>query len=109
MPRLKCGVDTCAYWHDKYCIREGIRVKGEKALAVAETRCSSYRPRSRTARNSFHLEIGKLGDSLHLEVSCEAVNCIFNRREICHAQEIKIDGTRARKSAETFCSSFVLK
>ena len=50
MPRLKCGVDTCAYWRDKYCIREA-SVKGEKA-AVAETRCSSYRPRSRTARNS---------------------------------------------------------
>ncbi|HHZ12104.1 MAG TPA: DUF1540 domain-containing protein [Acholeplasmataceae bacterium] len=109
MPRLKCGVDTCAYWHGEYCIREGIHVKGESAFAVAETRCSSYRQRGRTAGNTFHLEIGKLGDPQYLEVSCEAVNCLFNKREVCRAEEIKIDGSRARKSAETFCSSFVLK
>lgn len=110
MPKLKCGVDTCSYWHDRYCVREGIHVKGETALTEADTKCASYRLRSRTAgENSYHLEIGKLGDPSTLDVSCEAVNCVFNKRQICQANEIKIDGTRARKSAETFCSSFQLK
>jgi hypothetical protein len=111
MPRLKCGVDTCTYWHERFCVRDGIQVKGDTALEENETRCSSYRKREREgADKSYKMEIGLLGDDAkNLEVNCEAVNCVFNRRLICQAKDIKIDGTRARRSGETFCSSFKLK
>lgn len=110
MPRLKCGVDSCTYWHKKYCVRDGILVKGETALSENETKCSSYRKGDRKATDrSYKFEIGRIGDPKFLDVSCEAMNCVFNKRRICHAEDIKIDGSRARRSSETFCSSFELK
>ncbi|MDD4000682.1 MAG: DUF1540 domain-containing protein [Bacilli bacterium] len=111
MPKLKCGVDSCAYWHNQICIREGIQVKGDTALDIAETRCSSYRKREKEATDeSYKMEIGILGPEVfNLEVKCEAQNCVFNKRLSCHAQDIKIDGSRARASRDTFCSSFHLK
>lgn len=111
MPRLKCGVSSCLYWHDKFCIRDGISVKGDTALQENETHCGSYKKREReSADKSYNLEIGRLGDAdKHLDVNCEAVNCLFNRSLLCQAKDIKIDGTRAKNSRETFCSSFELK
>lgn len=111
MPRLKCGVNTCVFWHDKLCTRSGIAVRGETALDNGETRCASYHKRDRESNNDLYkIEIGSFADiDMHLSVNCEAVNCRFNRNLMCHAHEIKIDGTRAKNTKDTFCASFELK
>ena len=111
MPRLKCGVTHCTYWVEQYCVREGITVKGDTALKENETRCSSFKHSNRErAEKNYNLEIGTFGNpNKYLDVSCEAVNCVFNRNLLCYAKDIKIDGTRAKQSRETFCSSFQLK
>lgn len=109
MPKLKCGVDTCVYFYTNYCARSGISVKGETALTDNETKCSSYRKRDRVANDIYKFEIGSIGVSEYLSVNCDAVNCLYNRNLLCKAKEITIDGSRAKISEETFCSSFLLK
>jgi hypothetical protein len=110
MPRLKCGVDSCIFWHDRFCSRSGIQVKGDTALEEDETRCASYHKRDRISTNqNYNLEIGDIGLDMYLSVNCEAVNCKYNHNLMCHADEIKIDGSRAHNSKDTFCSSFDLK
>jgi len=110
MPRLKCGVDSCVFWKSKLCTRSGIQVKGDTALDNDETRCSSYHKKDRESKSDlYNIELGSFGIDMNLSVNCEAVNCKYNRNLLCHAQEIKIDGSRAKNTKDTFCSSFELK
>jgi hypothetical protein len=108
MPRLKCGVDSCIYWRDRLCVRQGIHVIGSRAHSESETACDSYFKKDRDYRE-FDVEIGTFGVDMHLRVDCEALNCKFNENHECFAHEIKIDGSRARRTQDTFCSSFELK
>lgn len=111
MPILKCGVNTCTYFYDHRCSKSVIKVTGDDALREDETNCSSYHKRDRHAEDDYNLEIGTIDNIIsdYLSVNCEALNCIYNRNELCYAKDIKIDGTRAKHSEETFCSSFVNK
>ncbi|HHZ17796.1 MAG TPA: DUF1540 domain-containing protein [Acholeplasmataceae bacterium] len=111
MPRLKCGVKTCVFYRERHCTRENIVVKGSTALAEEETKCQSFSrevPDNRDDR--YKMEIGSIGEiNYHMPVYCEAVNCKFNTHRVCRAKEIKIDGSRALHSDQTFCSSFAIK
>lgn len=39
-------------------------------------------------------------------LNCEAVNCIYNKEELCSKGDIMVGGKQAEKSAETCCESF---
>lgn len=109
MPLLKCGVNTCTYFYDGRCSKSVIKVTGNDAIREKETNCSSYHLRDRHAEDNYNLEIATIDDIIsdYLSVNCEALNCTFNRNALCYAKDIKIDGTRAKNSTETFCSSFL--
>lgn len=111
MPLLKCGVNTCTYFYDERCSKSVIEVVSEAAKKVLDTHCASYHRQDRSAYDNYNLEIATLDDIIsdYLSVNCEALNCIYNRNELCFAKEIKIDGTRAKEYKDTFCASFVNK
>lgn len=108
MPLLKCGVKPCVFYEDKHCTRISIVVQGDQARIEEETHCGSFHKKERESKNDiYQIEMASLGHiNEHMSVNCEATNCRFNRNLLCHAEEIKIDGTRAHHSNETFCSSF---
>lgn len=111
MPLLKCGVNSCIYFYNERCSRSVIKVMGETATREKDTNCSSFSEVKRQAEDDYNLEIATIDDIIsdYLSVNCDATNCIYNRNELCHAKDIKIDGTRARNYKETFCSSFTKK
>lgn len=111
MPLLKCGVDTCSYFYDGKCSKSVIKVSGYGALKESDTNCASYHKRNRTAYDDYNLEIATIDDIIsdYLSVNCSALNCIYNRNELCYAKDIKIDGTNAKLYKDTCCSSFVNK
>jgi len=112
MPRLKCGVKSCIFYHDNNCTRSSIIVKGPTALDRDETRCHSYHRKKPEDKNDFlyKIEIGSIGEiNYHMPVYCEAINCKYNQQQICYAKEIKINGSRAHSTKDTFCSSFTVK
>ena len=110
MPLLKCGVKPCVFYQDHHCTRISIMVKGEEAHLETETRCESFHKRERENKNDIYkIELASLGTiNEHMSVNCEAVHCLYNRNLLCYAKEIKIDGTRAKNTKDTFCSSFEL-
>lgn len=111
MPLLKCGVDTCTYFYENRCSKSVIKVTSFDALQEKETNCASFHKRDRTAFDDYNLEIATIDEIIsdYLSVNCTAINCVYNRNELCYAKEIKIDGTKAKFYKDTFCSSFVNK
>jgi len=39
-------------------------------------------------------------------VSCDAINCEFQRSGCCHADNIRVQSPEAMRKSETFCSTF---
>ncbi|MCK9536530.1 MAG: DUF1540 domain-containing protein [Bacilli bacterium] len=112
MPRLKCDVNSCIFFQNNNCTRSSIVVKGPTALDEAETRCHSYHRKMPNDKNDFlyQIEIGSIGEiNYHMPVYCEAINCKYNLYQVCYAKDIKIGGSRALSTKDTFCSSFIIK
>lgn len=101
MTRLDCNVIGCAYNGDNSCKRADINVAGEEASRARDTCCSSFVPRgSGSASNSFGTP------SKDTQVFCDAVECMYNRRNSCRANHIGISGSRADHRSGTECASF---
>lgn len=109
MPELKCGVVKCKYHYNFRCSKSAIKVTGTNAASEKDTNCESFREKDRLGKDHYNLEIGTIDDIIsdHLSVNCEVANCTYNRNLLCYAKDIKIDGTSASKSSETFCSTFL--
>ena len=43
---------------------------------------------------------------MHLEVACEAKNCVYNSQGMCDAEHIDIAGISASAIGETLCATF---
>ena len=101
MTRLDCNVVTCAYNADNCCKREAINVRGEDASTSSQTACGSFSTSS-AATNACRGDACK-----ETEVSCEAVECMYNSGHQCRANHIGISGGRAEAGKDTECASFV--
>lgn len=105
MTVLDCSVVNCTYNEDNSCKRHDIIVEGNDAQVSSETRCGSFAPKGcGCATNSA--SCNHIKDT---NVSCEAVECIYNESKKCSAKHIGIAGGHADNSKETECGSFVCK
>lgn len=103
MPVLRCNVKTCLHNEDEYCCKGKILVEGENATSARATCCSSFDERTgETFKNRYETP------DTHLAVSCEAVNCIYNKKKKCVAEHITISGNQASIADETECASFTI-
>ncbi len=101
MPVLKCHVTTCLHNEENCCCKGKIQVDGEHATNCHSTCCSSFDERTgETFKNRYETP------DTNLAVSCEATNCIYNKKKKCSAEHITIDGTRAAIADQTECASF---
>lgn len=101
MTKLVCSVDTCVHNSDHYCCKGKIQVDGERAEMPASTCCASFNEKKdNCARNSYETP-----DEV-LEVSCDAVKCIYNKNMKCSASKIGIAGSGAKKMEQTECATF---
>lgn len=86
-----------------------IKVIGEEASNPKETACASFHKKKRiTSDDIYKVEFGRLdGINQYISIECESVNCIYNLKEICTAEKVKISGgAKASKYLETVCDTF---
>lgn len=104
MTKLNCIVKNCYYNKDSKCCREGIDVHGEDATVTDATYCSSFKQGEDTySSKECHCDAGP---EKMLDVTCEAVHCVFNSNTKCHADKITIEGSGAKHESQTECGSF---
>ncbi len=101
MTRLECNVCNCVHNADKCCCRREILVDGHNARDPEGTCCASF-DESRGGRftNLFKTPETKL------EVSCDAVSCVYNEDNCCIARTISINGDGACACEETCCGTY---
>lgn len=100
MTKLVCSVDTCAHNSDHYCCKGKIQVEGEQADSAASTCCASFDEKGKSCCNACTTPDEKL------EVSCDAVKCMYNKNHACSAKNIGIAGSGAKKMEQTECATF---
>ena len=101
MTDLKCCVTTCYYNEDNGCCKGNIKVEGRDSDTPKDTCCGSFKERTKDACSN-QMEHPKKS----IEVSCEAVKCIYNCNMKCSANDIGIAGSHAKEVSQTECSSF---
>ncbi|MGE4272652.1 MAG: DUF1540 domain-containing protein [Desulfitobacterium sp.] len=46
---------------------------------------------------------------MSIQLKCDAVNCVYNRGQLCSAEEIKVQGGQTTGGDDTFCGTFSSK
>lgn len=110
MPKLKCDVKNCVYNADMCCCKSIIKIVGDDALKKDDTTCASFHKRKRVDTNDIYKEeFAKFeGINQYISIECESRHCLYNIKDICTAEKVKIaGGAKAQKALHTQCSSFV--
>lgn len=101
MTQLECSVKNCMHNSDHCCCKRSITVDGRTACKADETCCASFdENRGGSFKNLFKTP------ETRLEISCDAVKCIYNEDNRCKAQNVGIAGDGASNSDQTRCSTF---
>lgn len=101
MTKLECSVTNCLHNSDDCCCRQAIVVDGQDAKKKEDTCCCSFDEKKEGSfMNVFQTPEKKL------DVSCEAVKCIYNEDHHCIADHIGITGDYATTADQTLCASF---
>lgn len=95
MTDLKCSVYNCAHQKGGCCCKPNIMVKGQGDT----TECSSFAPKGVENSTGYSTPNDKL------EISCSAVECIYNDEARCKADRVSINTMGGAAS----CSTFVKK
>lgn len=103
MTKLKCDACSCDYNKDYYCCLNGIDVGGRNASEKEHTCCESFEHSDGAMTNSVQEPVP------HMEIGCDAVNCVHNDDCKCKAGEICICGDHACHCQETACDTFECK
>ena len=104
MTKLGCSVTTCLHNADLCCCKNQITVEGKDAKTSDCTCCGSFDEKSGDSfKNSYQ------SPNTHLEVQCEAINCAYNEKKVCRAENIGIAGTGATTANQTECATFKLR
>lgn len=109
MTRLSCNAGNCASNKNKLCCRPSIQVQGQQAEHACDTRCQSFSEKENGSACAPCNSTQRNNGNSHLEVKCNAMNCIHNQGGDCQAENIHINGAAARSFSETECSSFRAK
>ena len=103
MTNLDCNVKSCCHNdnEDARCCLSSINVQGHNACQCDETCCGSFfEDKTGAGKNSCK------DPNETLDITCEAVNCVYNDNKACNAEHIDISGVFASSSGETVCSTF---
>ncbi len=101
MTDLTCSAECCIHNSDRCCCKGDILVEGARATCCSDTCCASFDERAEgCAVNKYETP------SRALNVSCEAVSCVFNEGKKCTAEEISIAGHQAKNPEQTECASY---
>ena len=104
MTKLGCSVTTCLHNADLCCCKNQITVEGKDAKTADCTCCGSFNEKSGDSfKNACHTP------NTHLDVKCEAVNCVYNEKKICRADNIGIAGNGATSANQTECATFKMR
>ncbi len=101
MTKLECSVTNCMHNADQRCCKQAIVVDGYEAMAKEDTCCGSFDEN----KDGFFQNVFKTPEN-RLEIDCEAVNCIYNEKRHCRAEQIGIRGESANTAEQTLCDTF---
>lgn len=101
MTKLECSVKNCVHNSDSCCCKNAIMVDGPQAVIPEETCCASFDEN----KGGVFTNLFKTPES-RLDISCEAVKCVYNEDHRCVAERIGISGEGAKDCTQTRCNSF---
>ena len=101
MTKLECNVTNCLHNADNCCCKQAIMVDGHDAKEKEQTCCGSFDEN----KGGLFKNVFKTPES-RLEVSCEAVQCIYNENHRCAAEHIGNAGDCAIRAEQTLCTTF---
>ena len=101
MTQLCCNAENCFYNKSECCCKGDISVEGDQDWASDDTCCSSFRERGIDSYTDSSIEPKR-----EIEVSCDAVNCVYNDNYSCGADRIGISGKNASVCDQTACATF---
>ncbi|MCB7317323.1 DUF1540 domain-containing protein [Lacrimispora sp. 210928-DFI.3.58] len=104
MTKLECSVMNCVHNSDRCCCKNAILVDGDKAKDSGDTCCASFDEN----RGGMFTNLFKTPET-RLDVTCDAVKCIYNDDHRCTAEKISINGNGASEFDQTRCSTFKVK
>ena len=104
MANLKCSADTCTYNCETLCSKGDIFVGGTHADCSGKTCCESF-----CERRGDSLTSAVSHPSPTISIDCEASKCRYNFNFKCTAEHVTINGSGAKGSQETACSTFMEK
>ncbi|MBR5577778.1 MAG: DUF1540 domain-containing protein [Lachnospiraceae bacterium] len=101
MANLRCCADTCAYNTELLCCKGEITVGGPQADCSGKTCCESF-----SEKRGENLTSGTSHACPTISIDCEASKCRYNFNYKCTAEKVTINGSGAKGSQETACSTF---
>lgn len=108
MSKIVCDANRCVYNQSSLCNRSQIAVNGIMAKKNDDTACETFYLRLHEKLNSEFGSFANLNNA-NTDIYCDAINCVHCDAGICQAGVVSIDGTKAKKSKETCCSTFKAK
>lgn len=106
MPKLKCKAENCAYNYDWLCRKNTIDVDGPSSKCKNQTCCKSFCDKSDNSLDTEFATFDRM-PSIHTEIYCDAVNCVYEKNQKCFADLVEIlnDG-KTDKEHYTHCQTF---
>lgn len=109
MPNLRCSAQNCMYNQQKYCARNRIHVQGCEALIEEETQCGTFKL-DQGEKKDYLTEFARFNEANeHLSINCDCEQCVYNEKELCRKEHVKISGMNAQNRQQTICESFEKK
>lgn len=106
MPKLKCKVENCAYNYDWLCMKNAIDVDGPSSKCKDQTCCKSFCSKNDLNVDTEFATFDK-APSIHTEVYCDAVNCVYEKNQRCYADRIEIlKDEHSKSDRSTHCQTF---
>lgn len=100
MSRITCTVTNCYYNKRQGCTAPTLAVDGKNAEQSRFTFCDTFIEQKPGIRSSIY------EPKADTQIKCDAVKCVYNKREMCDADFVLVNGKNAKAPEETSCSTF---
>lgn len=100
MTDIRCTVTNCYYNKRVGCTAPSIKVDGINAHQSRGTSCDTF------AEQKPGVQSSTADPNHHSHITCSAVNCQYNKSEVCEATDVLVNGKNAERPEETCCSTF---
>jgi Domain of Unknown Function (DUF1540) len=104
MGKIKCGALNCSHNKSEVCYANMITVVGKNSEKECDTSCSSFLDSATygSLTNNIYAGNGNPCDA----IGCQVNTCIYNTKELCSLDTIKVAGDNAMLYNQTTCQSF---